>query len=249
MKLVSLSVVSHNQTKLIENLFSDLECINGLNFEVILTINIKDEDYSFVKKFNKLRIKIILNKSPRGFGANHNQAFNNSNGDFFCIINPDIRIANFNFNSFLNPLMQNKNSNILDSEVGALAPLVISPNGNLEDSARKFPTLKILFSRIFFKRMLTIDYELCAQPYCVDWVAGMFIIFPRSAFAIVNGFDEKYYMYMEDADICRRLNHLGYKIMINPNMRVIHDAARSSHRNFKYLLWHLRSASRFIFNI
>ena len=94
------------------------------------------------------------------------------------------------------------------------------------------------------------DYDL-SEPGAipVDWVAGMFVVFRRSAFEAVGGFDERYFMYMEDADICRRLRAVGYEVIVDKATIAVHDARRASRANLQHLRWHLRSALRFLTGI
>jgi hypothetical protein len=80
----------------------------------------------------------------------------------------------------------------------------------------------------------------------VDWVAGMFMLFAKKTFERLNGFNERYFLYYEDVDICARLNLAGLKVMVNPAARVVHYAQHSSHRSLKYLRWHISSLYRFL---
>jgi GT2 family glycosyltransferase len=75
----------------------------------------------------------------------------------------------------------------------------------------------------------------------------MFVVFRQDAFLKIDGFDERrFFMYLEDADICRRLLDNGWKTLINPSEQVIHMAQRASRRNLKHMRWHAVSAFRFL---
>ena len=92
-----------------------------------------------------------------------------------------------------------------------------------------------------------LDYEWQGRSQAVDWVAGMFVMFRREAFAQVQGFDDqRFFMYFEDVDICRRLKGLGWDVRVQPAVRVVHDAQRASARQLKHLWWHLTSAARYL---
>jgi hypothetical protein len=78
-----------------------------------------------------------------------------------------------------------------------------------------------------------------------DWVAGMFMLFPRTVFAQLNGFDEDYFLYYEDVDLCGRLALAGWRVVVCPASRVVHHAQRSSHRSLTYLRWHITSMLHF----
>ena len=74
----------------------------------------------------------------------------------------------------------------------------------------------------------------------------MFMLAKRDAFREVSGFDEGYFLYYEDIDLCRRLRRAGFDICLVPSARVIHDARRTSHRSLRYLRWHLASMCRYL---
>jgi hypothetical protein len=78
-----------------------------------------------------------------------------------------------------------------------------------------------------------------------DWVAGMFMLFPRDVFLKIGGFDERYFLYYEDVDLCARLTLADYKILLCSTVSVIHDARRSSHKNLRYMRLHSTSMLRF----
>lgn len=236
---ITLSIVSHGQATLIRHLLADLAELSQGNFEVLITVNVP-EDESLYQSY-PFPINIIRNKTPKGFGANHNAAFCQSAGDWFFVVNPDIRIRSLNFDELLSPFD--------NQTVAAVAPIVISNDGKIEDSARRFPTLVRFAKRIIF-RDRTADYEVSTSPYPVDWVAGMFVAFRRKAYQNISGFDEhRFYMYLEDADICRRLTREKWKVLVNPNVQVIHMAQRASRRNLKHMKWHITSAFRFLTGI
>lgn len=236
--LISLSVVSHGQGSLVQALLRDVQTWPGVRLEVIVTLNIPEDD-SFLRYFGDLDLKVIRNARPKGFGANHNGAFARATGDFFIVANPDIRAPHLDLSALIDTARA--------AGVGACAPLVMSIDGKVEDSARRFPTFGRLAKRAILK-IRKADFEAATQPVVVDWVAGMFIVFGREAFQRVGGFDERYFMYMEDADICRRLSRLRLAVIVDPRCKVIHEARRASRRNLQHLRWHLRSAVRFLFH-
>ena len=80
----------------------------------------------------------------------------------------------------------------------------------------------------------------------MDWVAGMFILFDSRAFRDVGGFDEGYFLYIEDADICRRLGAMRRSVVYVPEAEIIHEARRASRRNAGLARHHIASALRFL---
>lgn len=231
------SLVSHGQLHLIEKFLFDYRRLGLGRYRLVLTLNIP-EDEGILREFSDLPITLVRNLSPKGFGENHNAAFNAVDGSFLFVVNPDIRLRELDLDLLLQPFR--------DDSVAAVAPLVTDSSGQVQDSARRFPTVVRLITRALLGRR-SPDYVWDDQAVEVDWVAGMFIVFRSDAFRQVNGFDTRFYMYMEDADICRRLRVVGGRTVLNPQASVIHDAQRASRRDLRHLKWHLASAFRFLF--
>jgi GT2 family glycosyltransferase len=232
--VVSVSVVSHAQQALVARLLRDLAEQVSVPVEVILTINVP-EQLEFDENVFPFPLKVRRNTRPLGFGANHNAAFCDAAGEAFCVVNPDIRLLSDPFPELLACLH--------DPARGVVAPVVRNPAGALEDSARHFPTPWSLLRRAFHGPRP--EYPIGAAAIRVDWVAGMFMLFRRNVFAAVHGFDPGYFLYYEDVDLCARLALSGLETWICPGAQVVHEARRSSHRDLRYLRWHLASMTRF----
>ena len=221
---------------LIDNLLHDInKHCRATSLEFILTLNL-DETPSVTLDDVGFPVRIIRNTKPLGFAVNQNQAFAHATGQFFCVMNPDIRLNEDPFPALLSCLQ--------NSSVGVVAPVVLGEEGEIEDSARYFPTpFKILCKA--FGKCKGSDYVVKNESIFPDWVGGMFMLFPSELFKQFNGFDQKFFLYYEDVDLCARLRLLGYEVVLCPAARVVHQARRSSHQNFKYLRWHLTSMLRF----
>jgi N-acetylglucosaminyl-diphospho-decaprenol L-rhamnosyltransferase len=232
----TLSIVSHGQGELIHSLLTDLAALPQQNFEVLITINLPEDETPYQGYTFPLRI--IRNVTPKGFGANHNAAYRESLYQWFAVVNPDIRLNALNLQALISPFDNHA--------VAAVAPVVVATDGTVEDSARLFPTLTRFAKRVFLGQR-NADYEVAEAPYAVDWVAGMFIVFRREAYQEVGGFDDRrFFMYLEDADICRRIGKKGWQVVVNPNSKVIHMAQRASRRSLKHMRWHTVSAFRYL---
>ncbi|MEO8159499.1 MAG: glycosyltransferase, partial [Betaproteobacteria bacterium] len=181
----------------------------------------------------------IRNASPTGFGANHNAAFTECANAYFCVLNPDVRLDGNPFPALV--------AELAAANVGVAAPKIMSPTGAIEDSARRFPTSGFLVRKLFGQTS-GLDYEIGQATISPDWVAGMFMLFRAPVFAELHGFDERYFLYYEDVDLCRRLRKHGYDVRLVPSVRVVHDARRDSHRSLRHLRWHLASLLRFLFS-
>jgi N-acetylglucosaminyl-diphospho-decaprenol L-rhamnosyltransferase len=233
---VTLSIVSHGQGDLVDPLLDDLERLDDRSFRVVVTLNIP-EDESFLKRERQLRITVLRNAARMGYGANHNAAFTQCSTRCFAVLNPDLRLPTSPMAALV--------ASLDDTGAGVCAPRVVSPEGRDEDSVRRFPTLGRLARRVVLGQRRP-DYSPDAGRQPVDWAAGMFLVFDSAAFRAIGGFDERYFMYMEDADICRRLGHAGRATVWQPAATVVHNARRSSHRTLRHTTWHLASALRFL---
>jgi GT2 family glycosyltransferase len=234
---VSISIVSHLQAGIVQTLLADInKFCAGYPLEVILTLNLPEIQTFRVDEFS-FPIYLHLNAVPKGFGENHNQAFIYANSQYFCVMNPDIRLSSNPFDSLV--------AGFVDATIGVMAPLVLSADGTIEDSVRQFPTFTKILKKVFTRKW-TSDYVMQDKLIDVDWTAGMFMLFPHGVFERIKGFNQRYFLYYEDVDICARLHLAGLRVVVCPAARVVHDAQRTSHRNLKYLRWHLRSMLRFL---
>jgi N-acetylglucosaminyl-diphospho-decaprenol L-rhamnosyltransferase len=227
-------VVSHAQGQLVQDLLEDLKGCNAVPFKVVLTLNVP-EQLPFDAAALPFPVRVMRNAAPRGFGANHNAAFAACEERFFCVLNPDIRLPLDPFPVLL--------SRLEDPAIAAVAPLIRNPAGELEDHARPFPTLPLLFRKLVERQN---PRRPVSEPFQPDWIAGMFMLFRRDAFAAVGGFDEGYFMYYEDVDLCARLRAAGMRVEVNPAASAVHDARRASRRNLRHMLWHASSVTRFL---
>ncbi len=232
---ITISVVSHNQAALVANLLSDLQLHCAAISQVILTVN-TDEPVTLDMSQFRFPVKVIRNSVAKGFGANHNAAFKLAQTDYFCVLNPDVRVPQDIFPALLNQLR--------DPSIGVVAPRIVDSAGNTENSARKFPTPYGILKKILFG-VRSLDYESSVTPLFPDWVGGMFMLFQSRAFRAVGGFDERYFLYYEDVDVCWRLQRGGFRAVLVPAVSAVHEARRDSHRNPRYLVWHLASMLRF----
>ena len=230
--LLSVSIVSHGQLALAEALLRDLAPVT-LPLEILLTLNVPED----ARLPSHPALRITRNTAARGFAANHNAAFQLARGEFFCVLNPDVRLRAEVFE----PLVERLRA---DPRLGVVAPRVLSPDVAVEDTARRFPTAWSLLLKLFgVERRMAIAARDMAYP---DWVAGMFMLFPRQVFQQAGGFDPGYFLYYEDADLCARLRKLGYRVGYCAELSIVHDAQRTSRRNPRYLRWHLSSMLRFL---
>jgi GT2 family glycosyltransferase/glycosyltransferase involved in cell wall biosynthesis len=234
--LVTISVVSHRQNRLVNQLLRDIDRHCPANVGVIATENVPDSE-PLVTAGWRYPIEVVRNTERKGFGANHNAAFSLCRSPFFCVANPDIRLHADPFPGLIRALAS--------ADAGVAGPLVRSPTGVIEDSARRFPTAARLLRKALWGSSGP-DYPVNQGVQEVDCVAGMFMLLPSRVFERLSGFDPAYFLYYEDIDLCGRLNGVGKRRMYVPTVEVCHDARRDSHRRLAYASHHLRSALRWL---
>jgi hypothetical protein len=225
-----LSVVSHGQAEILRGLLDDLVQLQPPSLSrVIITCNTPETiELPAAAPFV---IEVVSNVVPAGFGRNHNAAFGRCSEPYFAVCNPDVRVKQDPFPVLLAAVSAGR---------AVAAPAVVDPQGELEDSARRLLTpLDVLMRRVAHRRA---NFE---QP---AWLAGMFLVFRSAAFRQLGGFDEKFFMYCEDADICARAVLEGGGIAFCPEATVVHDARRASRRAFRPLQWHVASLLKFWFS-
>ncbi|MFH0933672.1 MAG: glycosyltransferase, partial [Pseudomonadota bacterium] len=128
---LSISIVSHRQGDLVARLLHDIAThCNGIPFEVILTLNLS-EQLPFDPASFPFPVKTVWNESRKGFGQNHNAAFRQAQGRYFCVLNPDVRLQADPFPRLL--------AEFRDAGIGVVAPRIVDERGNPEDNARNLP--------------------------------------------------------------------------------------------------------------
>jgi hypothetical protein len=238
---IHVSVVSHGHGPLVRDLLHDLGRQTGVDLRVTVTLNVA-EPASFEREDGSLPLSVVENGSPRGFGANHNAAFarDGAADGYFCVANPDVRLAP----SVLARLVETLGAH---PSAAVVAPRVRDQAGRVQNSARRLPTPGRLIRRAA-RTLPQLDYPLGSGWRQADWVAGMFMVFPSRMFAELGGFDEGYFLYYEDVDLCCRAHLAGYDVLLEESACVTHDGLWDSHRNPRYLRWHLASMARFFWS-
>jgi GT2 family glycosyltransferase len=165
-----------------------------------------------------------------GFGANHNQAFARSSGAYFAVLNPDLRLAQDPFPPLLAALA--------DARVGVVAPEVLEPDGRVADFARRLVSPWDVIRRRF-------GADPTGPGESPDWLAGMFLVLRSETYAELGGFDARYTLYCEDADLCARIRLRGLELAIAREVQVTHLAQRASRRSIRPFALHVASLVKF----
>ncbi|HUI31704.1 MAG TPA: glycosyltransferase [Candidatus Acidoferrales bacterium] len=236
MTKVSVIIVSYNVREFLENLLASLRhSLVGLDSEIIVVDNSSDDDtVEFVKR-DFPEAKIIENRTNVGFGKANNQGAKIAKGEYLLIINPDAVVQEDTVKEMIDFMAAHP-------EAGAASCKVLNADGTLQKSCRRgFPTPWVAFTRIsglsiLFPRTKTFGkYNLTyldpEKVHEVDAIGGSFMFIPRRVFLEVGGFDEAYFMYGEDIDLCYKIKQAGYKVYYTPQTTAIHFKGESTRRS------------------
>ena len=225
---ITLSVVSHGQRDIALRMLQDILRLMPPDVaEIIYTANVPEQELPPLAT-GHIRLTMIRNETPKGFGANHNTAFSHCRTRYFAVLNPDLRFERDPFPALLRGFAA--------PERGLMAPQIYSPEGRLENTARKLYTPRELIRQ----KLHPVNHG--DHP---DWLAGMFLLFNSRAYNEIRGFDEGYFLYIEDVDICSRLCLAGWTLAQAADARVVHDARKQSHRSLRFTLWHIGGMLRY----
>jgi GT2 family glycosyltransferase len=198
---------------------------------------------------SNFKAHFIEGKNNYGFGRGHNQVLKLAPpSEYFLVLNPDITITPGAIEKMVAYMDEYK-------DIGLMGAKIINPDGSLQFSCRRRPSFFLLFARRFLPKWalkikaienLIKDYEMRDTQYnkilsSIPFLSGCFMLFRRDVLEKVGGFDEKFFLYFEDADITHRVNQVSQTIFF-PEAEVIHDWARGNHQNFKLTLIMIKSA-------
>ena len=183
-------------------------------------------------KGNYPKVQIVDNSNNVGFSKANNQGAKIAQGEFLFILNPDIILEKQASNSMYRYICSHR-------EIGALGPKVLNPDGSLQYSCRRYPTLWTglfnrysILSKLFPKNRFTNQYLMLDfdhnETSPVDWLSGCCLMIPKSVFEKVNGFDENYFLFNEDVDLCRMIHKIGKKVIYYPEAKVVHKILTSN---------------------
>jgi len=227
---LSIIIVTYNcleKTKVcLRSIFA--HAVPDLNFEVIIVDNNSTENIdSLTRDFPQ--IKLIKNQANLGMGAGNNIGVKEASGKYLLILNPDTELKPNTLDLLLRYAKEHP-------EVGVIGPKIMYPDGERQISCYRFPDFFMpLYRRTFFgqinksylKNYLMQNFDL-DQTTQADWLMGSCLLIPAEIFRAVGGFDERFFMYFEDTDLCRKIWAINKKIIYFPFAEIIHHHGRAS---------------------
>jgi len=228
MKL-SIIIVSWNVKDLLrENLESIFQNKPGFEFEVFLVDNNSEDGTVEMVRKNFPQVNLIANQENLGFARANNQAIKKSQGEYVLLLNPDMKVLP----STLDNLVKEAEKH---NEAGILGGHLVDKQGETVPQVRKLPglwdqlaiILKIphLFPGVLNKYLVKgFNYTREAE---VDSIRGSFFLIKRGVIEKVGGLDERFFLWFEEVDYCKRVREAGWKIIYTPNVECIDNVGKS----------------------
>ncbi|MDH5656915.1 MAG: glycosyltransferase [Spirochaetia bacterium] len=194
------------------------------------------------------RVNIIRSEKNGGYGYGHNFGIRNlPESDYHLVLNPDVIIHK----STIDEMVDFMNSNPM---IGMLSPRILNTDGSLQALNKREPTILDLFLRRFVPirfqnsgmikhrldkyTMMDVGYENTTE---VQFMSGCFMMIRRSLIDSGIFFDDRYFMYFEDADLSRQMAEIS-KVVYYPEVSITHHLGRFAHKKFKFMLIFIKSA-------
>lgn len=245
---ISCSIVLFNNQP--EEVRKTIECFLQCprNIRLYLVDNSVDDRLRY--EFEDPRIEYIFNGRNLGYGAAHNMAIEKAQEEskYHLVLNPDVEF-NPDILEGLFKFMEQRD------DIGLVMPKVLYRNGEMQYLCKKLPSPGDLFIRRFVPgpvkfifRHLLETYELKNKDYNsimdIPNLSGCFMFIRTKVFAEVGLFDEQYFLYLEDTDLCRRINEY-YRTVYYPRVSIIHGYSKASYKNLRLMSYHLRSSIKY----
>jgi N-acetylglucosaminyl-diphospho-decaprenol L-rhamnosyltransferase len=227
--LVDVVVVSYNNRDQLRGCVEPLASDESIH---VIVVDNASTDGSLAA-VGDLPVESLALTHNHGFGAGCNAGWRRGNAPFVLFLNPDARIEGRSLRRLAHALES-------DPRVGLAAPRIVHEDGSLHFSQRHFPSLRSSYAQAFFLHRLMRraswtnelerDERAYAHPASPDWVSGACMILRRDDLERLGGFDERFFLYCEDTDLCRRVRNAGLDIRYEPRAVAVHDGGASAPR-------------------
>jgi GT2 family glycosyltransferase len=250
--MIDLIIINYKSTDYLQTCLTSIyERLNGFHANVHVADNGSGDHVHLVKSTYPKTILTIHNNNL-GFSKAVNKIIKKTSSPYIVLLNPDTIVFDNFFESIIS-FMQNH------PDVGIVGPKVINTDGSIQGSARAFPTfLTSLFGRrSLLTRLFPNNRITCANivsnksdgriPLEVDWVSGACQIIRREAIEDVGLLDERFFLYWEDADWCKRMWQMGWKVIYFPRAAIQHAVGGSSERNLTRSVFEFHKSAYLLF--
>jgi N-acetylglucosaminyl-diphospho-decaprenol L-rhamnosyltransferase len=230
---LSCIIVNYKNSEPLKDCLASLyQTVQRIDFETIIIDN--SENDLGLKPLKELypKAQFVSNSSNVGFAKANNQAAKIAQGKVLIFLNPDTILSDQAIDSMYKYYCSHK-------ETGVLGPKVVDPEGSLQYSCRRYPTLWTglfnrysILSRLFPENRFTSQYLMLDSDHNeirqVDWLSGCCLMVSKSTFENSHGFDENYFLFNEDVDLCRTIKQAGKEVIYFPEATIIHHVSTSN---------------------
>lgn len=237
---ISAAIVTYNDQERVKKACASI-IENTKKYPLNLTVVDNASADGSIKSAQDCGAKVISLDKNIGFGAAHNKLLQTKMGKYHFVINPDIFIDSDVLSSLVDFMEEN-------TDVVMVMPKILNPDGTEQKLPKEKPTFKRLFlgrlSRKIRNEYIWADKQI-DSVVDVDFCTGCFFCIRSEVFKKLGGFDERYFMYLEDVDLTLRAKKLG-RVVMQPGVSVIHEWERQSAKSLRYLLIHICSCIKFL---
>lgn len=193
--------------------------------EIIIVDNASnDESVAMIKK-EFPRVRLIRSDTNLGFAKGINLGAEAAEGEYVLFLNSDAKIMTDTLPAMVSYMDEHK-------KCAVLGGLLKNYDGSLQRSFGQFYTVAGVIKMLIGGDKAEMPKKIALDPFLTDWVSGGFMMVKKDVFQQTKRFDENFFMYIEDMELCYRLKHLGYNVAVFPQSFAIHAQQGSSNRSF-----------------
>lgn len=226
---LTISIVSNGNRELLDRcLDSIIRNTRRISYEIFVVDNCSTDGSPEMVREKYPSVKLVEKQQKGGYSENHNKVLSSFDSSYVIILNDDVEIIGDCLEKMLNTLKS-------DSSAGCAGCMLLNSDGTLQQSVYRLPSLSVLFNQAFFLGRIFPgsnyfnDYKNWAhdEKWYVEFIVGACMMFPAEVIKKIGLMDEDYFIYAEDADLCKRVLDAGWKIIYTPEARMIHHGGSS----------------------
>ncbi|MFQ3610289.1 MAG: glycosyltransferase family 2 protein [Fimbriimonadales bacterium] len=230
--ILTVQIVNWNAREhLRQALRSILDTPPQVPYEIIVLDNASHDGSVQMIEKEFPEVRLLVSEENLGFSRGHNLIAQGAQGDYLFLLNPDTIVLPGALDLMVEYAERHP-------DVGIIGPKILNPDGSLQYSCRRFPNpTAALFrntplGKLFPNNRYTRDYLMTDWDHNsereVDWVSGAALFIRRALYEQLGGFDEQFFMYCEDTDLCYRSWQVGWKVVYYPEAKIVHAIGRST---------------------